>query len=140
MRKLIALTVFCAAPAYSSDPVIWEKDGDWTISINLEDASRCYAFRDLEDGSQVQIGTEPTLDGGYFAIYNSTWSHIDEGELGEVEFNFGTSRFGGEVVGKRSDGALGGYVFLITQLLCKSLPDNKVLKLLGGTVQSLSST
>lgn len=98
-------------PAISEPSQVWKELELWSIRIHLEDKSRCYASRRLDNGSEVQIGTEPTLDGGYFAIYNVAWKHLEEGMTGSVVFDFGTSRFGGETIVRFENGVPGGYAF-----------------------------
>ncbi len=111
MRYTLAFLVLLLPPQFVSANELWKEVGLWTIYINKDDATRCFASRTLEDSSEVQIGTEPTLDGGFFAIYNSSWTHIEDGSAGTVEFDFGRSRFGGEATGKIEDGVPGGYAF-----------------------------
>ena len=111
MKKVGAFTVLLFFAHQATANQLWQELDGWRVLVNAEDASRCFAARGLEDGSQVQIGAVPTLNGGFFAIYNAGWTHIVDGQKGEVEFDFGRSRFGGEAVGKIEDGVPGGYVF-----------------------------
>ena len=131
MRYFAVILMLQATPTLASDAQVWKTVGDWSIQINSDDASRCFAARALEDGSEVQIGTEPTLDGGYFAVYNPAWTHIEEGAKGEVEFDFGVSRFGGEAVGKMKDGVPGGYAFFNNPAFVQEFSRRQTVKVTG---------
>lgn len=111
MRYLAIALLVTGGAVSAADAVLWQKFGDWTVNIDGADASRCFASRTMDDGSEIQIGTEPALDGGYFAIYNAEWTHIEDGQTGSVEFDFGVSRFGGDAVGRYENGVPGGYAF-----------------------------
>lgn len=111
MRPLYAAVLLASFPFATSAAEVWRDLGQWRILVDKRDASKCFASRTVEDGTEIQIGAEPTLDGGYFAVYNAAWTHVEEGMQSEIEFDFGTSRFGGEVVGKIENGVPGGYAF-----------------------------
>ena len=111
MKNILAICVLFSMSELAVADEVWTDLEDWKILINSEDVTRCYATRLFEDGSEVQIGTEPALDGGYFAIYNSAWTHIEDGMVGQVEFDFERSRFGGEAIGRIENGVPGGYAF-----------------------------
>ena len=125
------LLVLAGAPSFAEGASVWEVLGDWTIRINSEDESRCFASRVLEDGSEVQIGTEPTLDGGYFAVYNPDWTGIEDGKTGFVEFDFGSSRYGGESVGRIEDGIPGGYAFFDNPAFVQDFARKQSVKIIG---------
>ncbi len=142
MRHLIVLAAFLAGTSGVASAEVWEVDGEWVIKTSKENTSRCYASRELSDGSEVQIGTETTLDGGYFAIYNASWTHIEDGEIGTVEFDFGTSRFGGEARGKIEAGVPGGYVFFNNPSFVQDFARRQTVTITGeqGTEFSLDLT
>ena len=127
------ILLFCG-PVLAEDAEVWETFGEWTIRINAEDTSRCYATRELPDGSVIEIGTEPTLDGGYFAIYNPQWTHIEDGTKGTVEFDFGRSRFGGDAVGRVRNGIPGGYVFFNNPDFVQEFARRQTVKVIGKNV------
>ena len=131
MRFFAVILILQATPVLASDAKVWKTVGDWTIRISDDDVGRCYASRILDDGSEVQIGTEPTLDGGFFAVYNASWTHIKEGAKGEVEFDFGESRFGGEAVGKVKDGVPGGYAFFNNPAFVQDFSRRQTVKVTG---------
>lgn len=97
--------------ASAQDAAIWDKAGEWTIRTDTADAARCYAGRTMPDATEVEIGVAPTLDGGFVALRNAAWTGIEDGATGEIEFDFGTSRFGGEAAGRITEGVPGAYVF-----------------------------
>lgn len=132
MRYFAFILVFATAPVFGMAAESWQTVGDWSIMINTEDASRCFASRTMDDGSEVQIGTEPTLDGGYFAVYNAEWTHIEEGQELTVEFDFGTSRFGGKAKGKIENGLPGGYVFFNNPAFVQEFARGRTVKITGS--------
>ncbi|MDJ0859804.1 MAG: hypothetical protein QNJ03_12030, partial [Dinoroseobacter sp.] len=87
----------------------WGSAGDWAIKLREGPVNTCYATRELQDGSRVEIGFAPDRGRGYFAIYNADWTHIQDGQDGVVEFDFGNARFAGESVGRIENGFPGGY-------------------------------
>lgn len=131
MRYFVVIMMLQAAPVLAADDNVWKTVGDWTIHIDSDDASRCFAARMLESGSEVQIGTEPTLDGGYFAVYNADWTHIKDQEKGEVEFDFGVSRFGGEALGRIENGVPGGYVFFNNPAFVQEFSRRQTVRVIG---------
>ena len=132
MRHFAILLLMTAGPVSAAESVLWETVGDWDIKISHEDASRCFASRTMDDGSEVQIGTEPSLDGGYFAIYNAEWTHIEEGKEGSVEFDFGVSRFGGDAVGKIENGVPGGYAFFNNPNFVQEFARRQTVNVIGS--------
>ncbi len=131
MRHFAVLVILQSTPLLASDGGVWQTVGDWSIRINSDDGSRCFASRELEDGSEVQIGTEPTLDGGYFAVYNPSWTHIGDGETGEVEFDFGRSRFGGKAVGRMENDVPGGYAFFNNPAFIQEFARRQSVRVIG---------
>lgn len=111
MRFSCAATLLALSPCAASAAEVWKDLGEWQVLVDTRDASKCYASRTVDDGTEIQIGAEPTLDGGFFAVYNAAWTHVEDGLQSEIEFDFGTSRFGGEVFGKIENGVPGGYAF-----------------------------
>lgn len=131
MRYFAVILILQATPVLASDAEVWQTVGDWSIRINSDDVSRCFASRTLDTGSEVQIGTEPSLDGGYFAVYNAEWTHIEDGETGAIEFDFGESRFGGEVSGRIEDGVPGGYAFFNNPAFIQEFSRRQTVKVIG---------
>ncbi len=131
MRIAAILLLLMSGAALAAEDEVWETVGAWTVRINSDDVSRCFATRVMEDGSEVQIGTEPTLDGGYFAIYNPAWTHIEDGAEGTVEFNFASSRFGGDAVGRIKNGVPGGYVFFDNPAFVQEFAKRQSVKVSG---------
>ncbi|MEM6889267.1 MAG: hypothetical protein AAF636_14125 [Pseudomonadota bacterium] len=107
---LISLSVFFTS-TIQAEPLDWGSASGWDIKINSSSERACYATRVVEDGSEVQIGVDPTLKGGYLAIYNAAWTHLKEGDVAFVEFDFGASRFGGDVEVRFKNHVPGGYAF-----------------------------
>ena len=142
MRCLTLIQVLLMAPLAVSAEEVWQTVGDWSIMVSTNNSSRCFASRTLDDGSEVQMGTEPTLDGGYFAIYNAEWTHIEDGQSGTVEFDFGTSRFGGEMMGKVQNGMPGGYAFFNNPAFVQAIARSQTAKITGsqGNVFELDLT
>lgn len=130
--RCIAILSLSIMPVSAFAADVWQTAGDWTIQIDTEDTGKCFASRELDDGSEVQIGAEPTLDGGYFAIYNEAWTHIEEGQDGTVEFDFGTARFGGEANGKIVDGKPGGYAFFNNPAFVQEFARSQTVKIIGS--------
>ncbi len=131
MRYLTAILILTAAPLAASNARVWQTVGEWTIRIGSDDASRCFASRVMDERSEVQIGTEPTLDGGYFAIYNASWDHIEDGAQGLVEFDFGTSRFGGDSFGKIENDVPGGYAFFNNPAFIQEFARRQTVTIIG---------
>ena len=131
MRYFAVLVILQAMPVMASEAKLWKTVGDWSIHIQSDNASRCFASRSLDDGIEVQIGTEPTLDGGYFAIYNPAWTEIKDGDEGEVEFDFGVSRFGGAAAGRVENGVPGGYVFFNNPAFVQEFSRRQTVKVTG---------
>lgn len=132
MRKCFTVLVFALFPNLAFPGEIWKELELWTIRIVTSDTSRCFASRTLDDGSQVQIGAEPTLDGGYFAIYNPAWTHIKDGQEGTVEFDFGRSRFGGDAIGKIENDVPGGYAFFNNPAFVQEFARSQTVTIIGN--------
>lgn len=111
MRGAILICALSAAPAAFAEDTLWQEAGQWVVRVNADKEMRCYASRTVDGGSEVQIGTEPALNGGFFAIYNPAWTHIDESTTAQVEFDFGVSKFRGSAEGRILNGIPGGYAF-----------------------------
>lgn len=125
----VILSLFLPSLAYADS--VWAELSPWTIAVSSDDASKCYATRTLEGGSVVQIGTEPSLEGGFFAIYNSAWTHVEDGYEGEIEFDFGVSRFGGDVVGRIENGLPGGYAYFNNPEFVKEFSRRQTVNIKG---------
>ncbi|WP_299354312.1 hypothetical protein [uncultured Shimia sp.] len=85
--------------------------GDWEIKVDPSNGNGCLMERKLSSGTRVQIGVVPDKEGAFFAAYNPSWTSIEEGQTGQLLFDFGDSRFQGEVVGVKKDDIPGGYAF-----------------------------
>lgn len=131
MRRIVLAFICLFTPASVFSEEVWQDLGTWTIHIRTDDATRCFASRFMENGTEVEIGTEPTLDGGFFAIYNPEWTQIEDGQDGFVEFHFGTSRYGGEAVGRYKDGIPGGYVFFNNPEFVQDFARRQTVKISG---------
>lgn len=108
----IAVILMAAEAVTAAEEIkTWGESGDWSILVDPTVGNGCLAQRIFDDGTQVQIGAEPSRDGGFFAAYNAGWTNIEEGETGIVSFDFGDARFAGDVVGRLWDGLPGGYAF-----------------------------
>ena len=109
MRVITSSAVLLVSMTAAATAEVWKDVGNWTVMTSAETEIGCYARRMMDDGSEVQIGVMPDLQKGFFAIYNSAWTHIEDDAVGFVEFNFGNARFGGDSVGKFQNGVPGGY-------------------------------
>lgn len=89
----------------------WGQSGAWKILIDTSGGGGCYMENVLEDQTLVQFGIAPDRNGGFFAAYNANWTHLDDGHVGRLLFDFGPSLFGGEYIGTRQHGLPGGYAF-----------------------------
>ena len=89
----------------------WGESGDWVILIDPSVGNGCYMEKTSDDGTLVQVGMVPDRNGGFFAAYNAAWSIIEDGAAGTVQFDFGSSLFGGEYVGVVKADIPGGYAF-----------------------------
>lgn len=103
--------ILISANVYADETKKWKALGDWDILVDPAVGNGCLAQRDFEDGMRVQIGAVPSREGGFFAAYHSDWTHIEDGEVGVLNFDFGDARFAGEVVGRLSNTLPGGYAF-----------------------------
>ncbi|WP_270730383.1 hypothetical protein [Shimia sp. Alg240-R146] len=65
----------------------------------------------FDSGTLVQIGVVPDKDGAFFAAYNALWPKSELDAKSTVLFDFGDSRFQGDVLGDVHDGLPGGYAF-----------------------------
>jgi hypothetical protein len=142
MRGTALATIVLASTALAAEAEIWRKAGDWTIMFNSADESGCYASRTMEDGSEVQIGAEPSVQSGYFAIYNPEWTHIQDDAVGFVEFDFGNSRFGGDAVGRIKNGVPGGYALFDNPAFLEAFAKGQTVKVSGrsGAVFNMDLT
>lgn len=142
MHGIASATIVLALTAIAAEAEIWEKSGDWTILFDAADASGCYASRTMEDGSEVQIGAEPSVQSGYFAVYNPDWTHIQDDAVGFVEFDFGNSRFGGDAVGKIKNGVPGGYALFDNPAFLEAFAKGQTVQVTGrsGAVFNMDLT
>lgn len=89
----------------------WGDAGAWAILIDPDVGDGCYMEKIFDDGTLVQVGFVPNRKGGFVAAYNSSWAKIKDGVVGTVQFDFGTSLFGGDYVGVVKADQFGGYAF-----------------------------
>lgn len=108
LRWVLICCLWCAAPL-AAQPV--SQAGAWAVHQTTGASVTCYAERTFEDGSIVRIGFDPDQEGGFFAVYNPAWTHIEEGRKGLIQFDFGQEKFAGEAFGRYQDGVPGGYAF-----------------------------
>lgn len=126
----IALALqFGAAPILANE--LWQEVGAW--SIMLSENGACFASRQLENGGEVQIGTEPAKLGGYVAIFNPAWTSIEEGDTGTVEFNFGNARFGGEAEARIVNGLPGGYAYFNNPAFVDAFASGQMVRVIGSS-------
>jgi hypothetical protein len=131
MRFSPLIFIFLATQTLASEHQVWKTSGDWAILIRQSDDRACYANRTMDDGSEIQIGVASGRKGGYFAIYNAQWTHIEAGATGLVEFNFGDSRFGGDAIGKIENGIPGGYAFFDNPAFVEEFGKRQTVKIIG---------
>jgi len=112
MREiLVALVLVTGTVASAQGHAVWGEAGGWRILVDPSTGNGCLAERAFEDGTLVQIGTDPSREGGFFAAYNADWTNIEDGAPGVVNFDFGDARFAGDVLGKIYNTLPGGYAF-----------------------------
>lgn len=133
MRGLTSTIILLLSTGTTAEAEVWKKAGVWTIMFNTADTRGCYASRIMKDGSEVQIGAEPSLQSGYFAIYNPEWMHIQDDSVGFVEFNFGNARFGGDAVGKIQDGVPGGYALFDNPAFLEAFAKGQTVEVTGSS-------
>ena len=110
MRPILALCILigCATTATAQD---YGQSGDWTIKVNPDNGNGCFMQKAFETGTLIQVGFVPDREGAFFAAYNPDWTTIIEGETSDLLFDFGDSRFMGEVMGAMLDDVPGGYAY-----------------------------
>lgn len=133
MRVLAITSIVFWSTAAIAEAEVWGKSGEWTILFDTETSTGCYASRTMAEGSEVQIGAEPSLQSGYFAIYNPEWTHIRDDSVGFVEFNFGTARFGGDAVGKIENGVPGGYALFDNPAFLEAFAKGQSVEVTGSS-------
>ncbi|MGJ8583509.1 MAG: hypothetical protein ACSHXD_05435 [Marinosulfonomonas sp.] len=121
-----------AFPGAAAETEVFKTVGEWTVIAETGDASRCYASRMMEDKTEVQVGLNLNQENGFFAIYNPAWTDIEDGAVGYIEFNFGTSRFGGDAVGKIENGVQGGYAVFDNPAFVKEFANGQSVKITGS--------
>jgi len=112
MSKILILT-FCvlAGTAQAKENQDYSKSGDWQIKVNPNNGNGCFMEKSFERASLIQVGIVPDKGGAFFATYKADLSNYVEGEVSQLLFDFGDSRFQGEIVGATFDGLTGGYAF-----------------------------
>ncbi|MBE1285549.1 MAG: hypothetical protein GJ676_19710 [Rhodobacteraceae bacterium] len=103
--------VLSAVSVLASDIRPWGEVGSWSIEVDPSVGQGCFAQRQFDDGTLVQIGTVPEQAGGFFAAYNAGWSQIADGQEGLIKFDFGDAKFAGDAVGRHRDDLFGAYAF-----------------------------
>lgn len=138
LKNFLSLPFLVFATSALAQPVTWGTAGGWDILIDTDGRHACYATRTLEDGSAVFIGFDPGGKGGYFSIYNPGWTHIEEGQEGLVEFDFGRAKFAGEAVGTFRDGVPGGYAFFNNPAFADAFARYETVQITGSKGASFS--
>ncbi|SLN59307.1 hypothetical protein ROG8370_02726 [Roseovarius gaetbuli] len=111
MRFTLSFFIVLGSSAAASDYQTWGQSGEWEILVNSAMGNGCFARRILEDKTEIQIGTVPNRNGGYFAAYNADWTGIRDSEFGVVEFDFSDAIFAGDAVAHFESEVPGGYAF-----------------------------
>lgn len=111
MRIAVLSLCMCCTLARAGDVPSLAVVGDWNILVDETTGDSCFAQKDFEDGTRVQIGFDILRNGGFFAAYNSDWTQIEEGGAGTAKFEFGDARFAGDATGRMNDDLPGGYAF-----------------------------
>lgn len=111
VKYILLFVAIILSPQVLAQTSPWGDAGGWTINISSETSSACFATRLMEDNSEVHIGFDPAHEGGYLAVYNAAWTHIEEGQTSVVEFDFGDARFAGEAEARFLQDVPGGYAF-----------------------------
>ncbi len=132
LKKVVCVPLILVTTSALAQPETWGNAGGWDILIDTEMSNACYATRTLDDGSTVYIGFEPGAAGGFFAIYNPAWTHIEEDQKGLVEFDFVKEKFAGEAVGKYRDGVPGGYAYFNNPAFADAFARYETVKITGS--------
>lgn len=132
LALFMSATLPLATGATAAEDIVFKTVGEWTVLTQSDDAITCYASRKMEDGSEVQIGFDLDQKQGFFAIYNAAWTDIKDGDTGTVEFNFGSSRFGGDAVGKTDNGVPGGYAVFDNPAFVEAFANGQSVKISGS--------
>ncbi|MEP2782728.1 MAG: hypothetical protein ABJO67_07460 [Pseudoruegeria sp.] len=112
MKQSLFIVLFvCPAAVFAQSPTEFAQIGDWAIKVNPANGNGCFMQRSYDNGTLVQIGADPSLNGAFFAAYNAGWDLPSEGTTADVLFDFGDSRFQGEVKQHTHLGVHGGYAF-----------------------------
>ncbi len=114
MRRIFLMAFFgglLSSFSASAEGTLWTTEGDWDIYVTDTDAADCFAARQFDDGTLVQIGTANAQNGWFFAAYNAGWTHLEMETDGDVAFEFYDVIFAGRAEIRRWNGVPGGYVF-----------------------------
>lgn len=112
MRILrVAFCLVLPVAGYAQPVSEYGRVGNWTVKIDPENGNGCFMERTYDSGTLVQIGVVPDREGAFFAAYNAAWRPNSASEVSTVLFDFGDSRFQGEVVAAVHDDLPGGYAF-----------------------------
>lgn len=131
IRSLSLLACCLATGSAAQDNREFGMSGDWEIRVDNTNGNGCYMQKVFETGTRIAIGYVPDRDGAFFAAYNSKWTDIEPDETGALMFDFGESRFKGEVVGRINDGQPGGFAFFDNPEFANEFARRNSVKLIG---------
>ena len=132
LKQVVCIPLLVIGTNALAQPETWGNAGGWDILIESGTRKACYATRTLDDGSTVFIGFDSGTTGGYFAVYNPDWTHIEEDQQGLVEFDFVKEKFAGEAVGKFRDGVPGGYAYFNNPAFADAFARYETVKITGS--------
>ena len=120
----------------------WQSIDGWDIHIDTSENNACFAQRLLDDGTTVYFGFDASLSGGFFAIHNPAWTNVEQGQTGEVTFDFGNEIFAGQAVGTLRDGIPGGHAYFNNPAFAEAIARYVTVTITGarGATFSLSLT
>lgn len=107
MVQRLTLAIGVAASGYGSANAesqitkqdVWAKSGEWVVLVDTPDHGGCFMERSFEDGTLMKLGLKTISHEGYFMVLNKAWENVQEGDLGEIYFDFGDEVFGGDAIG-----------------------------------------
>ncbi|MGR3713833.1 MAG: hypothetical protein ACU0A6_12030 [Shimia sp.] len=111
LSRLLLVLILFPAISVAQDHALHQQIGDWAVRIDPSNGNGCYAETSFESGTLVAIGLVPDENGAFFAAYNPNWPAVEKGAVSTVLFDFGDSRFQGEVLGDHRGDVPGGYAF-----------------------------
>ncbi|WP_133169947.1 hypothetical protein [Shimia abyssi] len=100
---------FANAETHEPSAEVWSKSGDWLIFVDDPELGGCFMERSFEDGTIMRLGLKLISHEGYFVVLNKDWKDIQEGQAGEIFFDFGDEVFGGDAIGIIDGESHGGW-------------------------------